>query len=66
MSKIELIEDGITQEDILRSLATGLQQLSIEGKNGETYIAMTKQTKGGISVECVDGTKFDIKINSIA
>lgn len=65
MSGIKFVEVGLTKEDILKSLALGLQQLSFDGKNGETYVAEAKQIRNGVNIECVDGTKFSIFLGAI-
>lgn len=65
MINIKVTDVGLTKTDILKSLATGLQQLSIDGKDGETYVAKTKQTKDGVNIECVDGTKFSLTLTSL-
>ena len=65
MKNIQVIDACLTKEDILKSLATGLQQLSLDGKNGETYVAEARQTKNGVNIECVDGTKFSLTLTSL-
>ena len=65
MKNIKVTEVGLTKTDILKSLAAGLQQLSLDGKDGETYVAHAKQTRDGVNIECVDGTKFSLTLTSL-
>jgi hypothetical protein len=62
---IKITKSGMTKTDVLKSLTLGIQQLSFEGKDSETYVAETKQTKDGIVVECVDGTVIELELKKL-
>jgi len=62
---IKATGSGITKIDVLRSLALGLRQLSIEGETGDTYVLNTTQTKDGICIECVDGMQIELELKTL-
>lgn len=62
---IKITKSGMTKTDVLKSLTLGIQQLSFEGKDAETYVAEAKQVKDGIIVECVDGTVIELELKKL-
>jgi hypothetical protein len=63
---IKITKSGMTKTDVLKSLTLGIQQLSFEGKDSETYVAETRQVKDGIIVECVDGTIIELELKNLS
>lgn len=64
MSKIKLSDTVLTKIDVLRALATGIQNVPIELKNGDVvYPVDTKQSGNILTIECTDGSKISLTVN---
>lgn len=64
MSKIKLSDTTLTKIDVLRALATGIQNIPIELENGDiVYPVDTKQSGNNLTVECTDGSEISLTVN---
>ena len=63
MSKIELSDTILTKIDVLRALATGIQNVAIDTDCGSVvYAVETKQSGDTLTVECTDGSKISLTV----
>jgi 2-polyprenyl-6-methoxyphenol hydroxylase-like FAD-dependent oxidoreductase len=63
MEKIKLIETALTRVDVLRALATGIQNVPIELEDGEVVYAVdAKQSGNTLTVTCTDGSTVNLTV----
>ena len=66
-NEVVYLGSKIDKTTVLKAIAEGLQQLSIDvdEEADPIYSYDTKTTKNGINVECTDGTKIELLLKRL-
>lgn len=66
-NEVVYLGSKLGKTEVLRAIAEGLQQLSIDVSEEEEpiYTYNTKVTKNGVDVKCTDGTKIELLLKKL-
>lgn len=63
MSNTNPPENMLTKVDVLRALAAGIQNVTIDVQGGDVvYPVETKQSGNNLTVECTDGSVIELTV----
>jgi hypothetical protein len=63
MKKKDLTEKALTRIDVLRALATGIQNVPIDLNCGDIiYPVKTSQAGNTLTIECTDGSVINLSV----